>query len=457
MAPVSFPPGEIRDLVGQFPGAAAALARLYRAYVAANASADAYANRLRADPMFSGLLHQILSQVTVVRSSAEILEDVGDLNEAERTRFVSSIGREARGLSDVAQTLIAQFDQSLVAHRALSPMREVDDLLLAEKNHFADLEQAADALRAEIGPGVPLGEVRLAAALERRFGVSVTRGGEQIFNSEGFPAQYHFDGPARRFWFQGATVAATRQFQMARLYAELAIPDLLNSLIADPRLTSSTARRLMYRALSSYAAGAIVFPYARFLEDAEAVRYDVDHLAQAYTGSFEQVAHRMVTLRRPGEEGIPFGFLRSDPSGRLTKQFPMPGLLLPNSGHACPLFAIYQSFRSPGLVVRQMARFADGGRYLFVAKAMAKRQATFREPPFLNAVMLVADRLNAERTVYAEGLDLSDEQGDVPVGPACHLCIRRECAHRQEEALTPAAEGRAERAPLVPRRFDLGG
>ena len=45
---------------------------------------------------------------------------------------------------------------------------------------------------------------------------------------------------------------------------------------------------------------------------------------------------------------------------------------------------------------------------------------------------------------------------DVPVGPACRLCPRRDCADRQEEALMPGGQPAAVRAPLIPRGFDIG-
>jgi len=51
--------------------------------------------------------------------------------------------------------------------------------------------------------------------------------------------------------------------------------------------------------------------YARFLADAETHRYDIDRSSRFTMASFEQVAHRLVTLRRPGQQGIPFGFLRA--------------------------------------------------------------------------------------------------------------------------------------------------
>jgi predicted transcriptional regulator len=190
------------------------------------------------------------------------------------------------------------------------------------------------------------------------------------------------------------------------------------------------------------------------LADAEAAAYDIDHLRQLYNASFEQVAHRLVTLRRPGEEGIPFGFLRSDPSGRLTKHFPLPGLLLPNSGHACPLWAIYGAFRTPQML-RQVVRFSDGSRYLFLARAVQRRAGSFNRQPALSSVMLACDVLHADRTVYGAGLDLTDLSADIPVGPSCRLCTRRDCASRQEEALTTEGSGAESRAPLVPMEFPL--
>ncbi len=231
---------------------------------------------------------------------------------------------------------------------------------------------------------------------------------------------------------------------------------MLAETLRSAALASPVARRLAARALGTYLAGAMVFPYTRFLEDAEAVRYDIDALRQIYHASFEQIAHRLVTLRRPGEQGIPFGFLRSDPAGRLTKHFPLPGLLLPNSGHACPLWAIYGAFRTPDTMVRQIVRFADGSRYLFLAHTVQRRTAAFRETTVPTSIMLACNVLHADRTIYGAGLDLQDQSADVPVGPSCRLCTRRDCPSRQEEALAPGGMTAEIRSPLVPAGFALG-
>jgi len=445
-----------RDLVAQQPAAALAIARLHRAYLSAQANAEDYADRLRSDPLLAELLHRVLSGITAVRSSAEILEDVADLEEAERRRFLGSITRETRGLTDVARSLIGQFEQERM-RRTLSPMRELDDLIFERDNYFAGLEDTAGELRGEIEKSGPFGEATLTAVLERRFGVRVVRSNGRELDALGFPGQYHFNPATRVMWFQTSAIAATRQFQLTRLYAELAAAEAIEREVQAPELGSDAARRLGYRALSSYLAGAIVFPYSRFLADAEAARYDVEALRQIYTASFEQVAHRLVTLRKPGEAGVPFGFLRSDPAGRLTKHFPLPGLPLPSAGHACPLWVIYGAFRTPETLVRQVVQFADRSRYLFIAQAHARRVANFAERGAIHtSVMLACDVLHADRIVYSTGLDLTDTTADVPVGPACRLCPRRDCADRQEEALMPGGQPAAVRAPLVPRRFDIG-
>jgi len=448
--------GAARDLVAERPDIAAVVARLHRAYADATANAETYATRLRADPMLAGLLHQVLSGLTAIRAGAEILADVPDLSEAERQTFIGTIGQETRAMTVVAQTLIGQFDRASETARSISPRRELDDVIFASDNFFPVLEAAAERVRQALGPSMPFDEAELAGALEKRFDISVERGAPGQRDANGFPGQYGFDSARKTLWFQNSTTLATRRFQMLRLYAELSEPEALETMVQSPMLTSPTARRLAHGAMSSYLAGGITFPYGRFLADAEALRYDIEALRERYGASFEQVAHRLVTLRMPGASGVPFGFLRADPAGRLTKHFPLPGLLLPNSGHACPLWAIYGAFRQPGSLVRQAVRFPDGSRYLFVAQTVSRRLSSFADQALPTSILLACDVLHADRTIYATGMNLSDASADIPVGPTCRLCTRRDCPSRQEEAPMPGERDVPVRAPLLPKRFELG-
>lgn len=429
---------DARTLVATAPQIARIIARLYRAYGTATLNADAYANRLRADPLLSQLLHQVLSGITAVRAGAEILEDVADLSVEDRQRFIGSITRETRSLSAVAQNLIGQFDQASNAGRSASIRREVDDMIFEVQNYFPKLETLAETIRSEIDTYGPFGETTLQAALLARDGIAVQRAARLPADLHEGGRSFGYEEDARTLWFRNTVPQATRQFQMARLFAHLHAQDTLDEIAASPALTSDAARQMARRYLGSYLAGAVVFPYDGFLADARAQRYDIDALAERYNASFEQIAHRLVTLRRPQSEGIPFGFLRADPAGRLTKHFPLPGLLLPHTGHACPLWAIYSAFRAPGAVVRQLARFSDGSRFLFIAKAVTRRSSGFSDQALPHSILIVTDILHADETVYADGLNLADAHADVPVGPTCRLCTRTDCASRQEDPWAPA-------------------
>jgi hypothetical protein len=80
---------------------------------------------------------------------------------------------------------------------------------------------------------------------------------------------------------------------------------------------SPTAANLVRRALAGYAAAALVMPYDRFARAVEARRYDIEALSGLFGTSFEQVAHRLTTLGRPGQERVPFFFLRVDAAGNV--------------------------------------------------------------------------------------------------------------------------------------------
>jgi predicted transcriptional regulator len=203
-------------------------------------------------------------------------------------------------------------------------------------------------------------------------------------------------------------------------------------------LTTPAARRRAHRVLSSYVAGAVLLPYDRFRDAAIDSRYDIDYLSQRFGASFEQVCHRLVTLRRTGAEGIPFGLMRVDAAGFVTKRFPLPDLLLPRHGNACPVWALHAAFQTPGAIVRQLAEFPTGDRFLFLARTVEKSRPAFAMPRRFMSVMLACNALHADRTIYADGLDVASSAPATPVGSNCRLCTRRECAYREEDPIINA-------------------
>lgn len=442
LADLRLEPGSAAQLVGRHRGWARALTRLHRAWIDRGQAVNALSDRLQQDPFLRDTVHSLLTQVTAIRSSAEILQTVDGLDAAQRARFVAIVGHESTRLSEVARALAAFFDKDAAATRSVTPSEEVDDLLIDHDNHFAALEQAAADFLAQAGVGADCSEAALAEHLARVHGVAVLHRPVASLGPGEVRPMAAYDADARRLVLAEEAVPATRRFELVRLAAQLFTQGQpVEQLIAGAtQLSTDAARVRARRALSSYLAAAVLLPYEPFLEAALALRSDVDRLAQRFGASFEQVCHRLVTLRRPGAAGVPFALMRVDAAGFTSKRFPLPRLPLPRHGPACPMWAVYQALHVPGSIVRQLAELPDGQRLLFVARTVEKSRPAFAQPRRLQSIMLACDALHADQTAYGAGLDLGASAPAVPVGPSCRLCVRRDCVYRAEDpVLDPAA------------------
>ncbi|MCB1741610.1 MAG: DUF2083 domain-containing protein [Gammaproteobacteria bacterium] len=441
------------ELLGRFPGWTRALLGLYRNYLASTQTVAALSDRLNRDPLLADAVHQMLTHLTALRSSAEILVEATDLDAARLDRFHRLVSEESERLSAAARSLVDFFDDDSTPVRPLTAADEVDDFIISHRNYFDSLEQAADEMRRSLWPARLRGspprsgadqardgsseqtvEGALIEHLARAHGITVRRTRAEAVDLARFSNQCAFDVRTRELLILDSAPGSSRRFQLARLVAEHSWPQALDAELGDPQLGSDDARERARRALASYMAGAALFPYQPFLEHAERLRYDVEALQRIHGAGFEQIAHRLVTLGRPGAEGIPLGFMRADPSGFVSKRFPLPGFALPRYGQACPLWMVYAAFQTPGQVVAQVARFPNGSSYLFVARTVSSRRGSHHAPRFMRSVMLACDLLHADRTVYADGLNLGNPDVATPVGPSCRLCPRRDCLYRQEQA-----------------------
>ncbi len=458
LAPLRLDPDAAAELAGRHPEWARAIVSLHRSWLDRGRLVTALSDRLNQDPFLGDAVHSMLSRVAAIRSSAEILEGADDLPAEQRARFLAIVREESVRLGDVSQALASYFDQAHVATRSITPVEEVDDFIYDHDNHFPQLEQTArdfraaaridgacdDGLLVDYLRDVHSVQVRISPAPNGNPGFGGGAGGPAAGPAGSPPGSVLrgtcFDPQARLFTIADWTSPATRRFELARLAAGLfhqgrAVGELVDGSIA---LTSDAARRRARRALAAYLAAAVLMPYQSFLEAAQAVRYDIDLLGRRFGASFEQVCHRLVSLRRPGAEGIRFAMMRTGPSGHVSKRMPLPHLPLPRHGSACGLWAVHAAYQSPGMVIRQLGEFPSGERFLFLARAVEKGRASFASPRRLLSIMLACDALHADRTVYAEGLDLSSTAPATPVGPNCRVCVRRECLHREEDAIINA-------------------
>lgn len=401
-------PGGTEELVGRHPGWAELVLKLYQGYREQSQVVLALADRLNRDPFLGESVHRMLTSVTSVRSAAEILEGADSLAPEDSRRFLSIIASDSARTAETAQALVGYFESAQVRVRSATPMESVDAFVLESDNHFPGLEACASEFRAALAPG-QAPEAAAAAILER--GMGEENGGQAIAGR----GEQRFECVRRA----------------AGDFAREAVGDLVDNHTA--LLPTEEARGLAANALFAYVAGAVLMPYEAFLEAAEAARYNVDVLAQLFGVSYEQAAHRLATLRRPGAEGVRFAFMRSDPSGYVTKRLPLPDLPLPRYGTACPLWVVYVAFQSPGATVRNLGELPQGERFLFFARALDKAPPTVGLPRRLLSVMLACSADDADRVVYADGLERN--RAVVPMGTVCRLCPREGCRHRQEAPL----------------------
>jgi len=425
------------EVVARNPEWARLMLTLYRAYLDGNQALAVLNDRLNRDPWLQASVHRMLTHITTIRSAAEILVETEELEAGQRDRFQNVLHSEAARLTEAAQQMVSFFELQNTTNPSAAAAEQVDEFIIGHRNYFPALEDAGRQLRRELD-NLNRGNIdsALAEFLSAEFGVRLDTIGTEQAESSLFQNQARFDAQNRVLGFLANAPATTRRFQMARIAAELSFADTLAATVDDPRLSSETARQRATRALGSYIAGAVLLPYERFLDDAESCRYDIEILRQKYDAGYEQVCHRLVTLRDPQAEGVPFAFLRIDPSGHISKRFPLFGFPLPRFGHACPLWPVFAAFQTPGRVVRQLAEFTDGHRFLMIARTVTKRAATFRAQPVMFSVMLACDAIHADRTVYSTGLDFHADGAAMPVGSTCRQCERANCQHRQEAPVT---------------------
>lgn len=397
----SGPQRSAAEFVGRHPDWAELLLRVYRAFVDRNEAVVALADRLGRDPFLSESVHRILTNVTAVRSASEILEKYDQLGDLDRSRFLSIIGADSRKLSEAARSLAQFFDNPDIRVSSGTATEQVDAFIFECDNYFPELEAvAADYLRFK-GQGGALAE---AAAWS---------GEEPTAHS-----------------------AQSRRFDEVRQASSPVARPAVEALVdAHPALASAEARALAASALHAYVAAAVLMPYEPFLVAAERWRYDLDALSRGFDVSYEQAAHRLATLRRPGAEGVRFAFMRSDPSGYVTKRLPLPRLPLPRYSNACPLWVIYTAFQTTGAVVRSFGELPSGDRFLFFARAIEKTRPSPAFPRHLLSVMLACPAEEAGRVVYGDGIGHGDPRAILPVGTTCRLCPRAGCSHRQEAPL----------------------
>lgn len=143
----------IEDFAGRFPGWAGVLAGLHRRAGRLAHAVEALNDRMSHDPHLQASLHEMLSAVSSVRSTAGILAETEDIPPEWRARFHRNLHQDSERLAVGAEALVGYLDGSGQAEETgiAAPLEELEAWLATRDWHLPEVEAAqAAALEAEV-------------------------------------------------------------------------------------------------------------------------------------------------------------------------------------------------------------------------------------------------------------------------------------------------------------------
>jgi predicted transcriptional regulator/transcriptional regulator with XRE-family HTH domain len=138
----------IDELAGRFPGWTGLIAAQQKRVAALEALVEGLRDRLGHDPVLAESMHEVLSTVAAIRSTADILVREADLDPVWRGRFHRNLHEEAERLSVRATALLGHFEaeEAEAQSRAAStPIETVEAMFEAAGHHFPMIEAEGEA------------------------------------------------------------------------------------------------------------------------------------------------------------------------------------------------------------------------------------------------------------------------------------------------------------------------
>lgn len=130
------------EFVGRYPGWAAHLGALAQRVEAQERAIERLSDRMAHDPNLSAALHEIVSAVTAVQSTAAILVETDDLDAGWRGKFHANIHEDSQRLARAAEALVAFLDASGEEAGLAAPQEELESWLARQGHHVAAVEAA---------------------------------------------------------------------------------------------------------------------------------------------------------------------------------------------------------------------------------------------------------------------------------------------------------------------------
>ena len=331
------------------------------------------------------------------------------------------------------------------------PVDEVRQLLQEHRNYFRTLDERAEAIAKEVGLGTDDHYAPLRDRLQARHGISVRILPTAVMGQ----VLRRYDRHRRQLQISELVDHAGRAFQVAYQIGLMEMGAELDRLVSDAGLSSNEARKLARVTLANYFAGALIMPYERFLDAAQALRYDIGLLSRRFGTSFEQVCHRLTTLQKPSRRGIPFFMIRIDNAGNISKRYSAGGFHFAQYGGTCPRWSLHDAFRVPGKLFTQLVEMPDGTTYFSVARTVG-RTGSGQDLDHRFAVALGCEVSYAHEIAYADSLELGPGRKPTPIGTTCRLCERADCALRAHPPLSRRITIDEGERTIAPFAFEAG-
>ena len=356
---------------------------------------------------------------------AEMAENAPGVAEAVLRLYQGYLDRQK--LADIG---LGRPEDGMLGASVVTPSDWVREFIQTQRNFFADLEEGAEALAAELKPEPQDFAVAARDRLSQRHNISV-----RVVPLDVLPESLRrYDHHRRRLYLSEVLTGAGRAFSLAYQLALMELGESVDRLTGRAAPPDRPTLGLLKVSLVNYAAAAILMPYASFHDAVEKSFYDIELVRARFGVSFEQACHRLTTLARPGQRGVPFFMLRVDSAGNISKRFASGPFPFSRFGGACPRWNIHTSFKTPGRIVTQVVETPDGQLYFTLSRTVRRLASAYTVEDSELAIGLGCELKHAHKLVYSRGLDLSAPVATA-IGPACRICERPACPQRAAEPI----------------------
>jgi len=131
----------IDEFAGRFPGWAKLVTTTHEQVLKLERAVETLTNRMAYDPLLSTSMHEVLSTVTAIHSTASILSENRELEPEWQARFLRNMNEDSARLAESAQALVRFLDAGIDDAAAATPQQEVERFFDIRGYHFPELER----------------------------------------------------------------------------------------------------------------------------------------------------------------------------------------------------------------------------------------------------------------------------------------------------------------------------